>query len=392
METNRFDSALAQVAEQIRDAAAAQRPLYIQGGGSKVFFGNAAVGDLLDVRNLRADPRHEPAELVVTVGAGTPLAELEDLLAGAGQMLAFEPPRFGPAATVGGCVAAGLCGPRRIASGYAGGQLRDHVLGAKLLDGRGNLLSFGGTVIKNVAGYDVARLLAGSLGILGVIVEVSLKVVPRPAAEATIMLECDADEALRRCGDLGIEPWPVSASAWIDGRLYLRLSGASAAVAAARREIGGESVTSGVADDLWMRLREQRLEFFELAADDTLWRLSLPAGAPARLPSDAVRGVGDAVLLEWHGMQRWVKTRHDRDAAVAARFAGDLREAARRFGGHATRFRGDEASGHAFEPLAPAVLAIHRRLKREFDPAGIFNRGRLQPQIDDDSMSCGALP
>ena len=392
MEANRFESALAQIAEHIRAAAAAQRPLCIQGGGSKLFFGNAAVGDVLDVRDLRADPRHEPAELVVTVAAGTPLAEIEALLAEAGQMLAFEPPRFGPAATVGGCVAAGLCGPRRIASGYAGGVLRDHVLGAKLLDGRGNLLSFGGTVIKNVAGYDVARLLAGSLGILGVIVEVSLKVVPRPADEATVMLECGMDEALRRCGDLGIEPWPVSASAWIDGRLYLRLSGASAAVAAARRAIGGETVTLRAADDLWLRLREQRLDFFELAADETLWRLSLPAGAPAG-PGAGAASVGQGPLLfECHGMQRWLKTRHGGDAAVAGRFAADMRQAARRLGGHATRFRGDHVSGPAFEPLAPALLAIHQRLKREFDPACVFNRGRLQPQIDDVSTPAGNPP
>lgn len=371
-------AAIAALAERILDAAAARRPLVIRGGGSKDFFGNPATGERLETHTLQAPPRHEPAELVVTVAAGTPLAELEALLAGAGQMLAFEPPHFGAAATVGGAVAAGLCGPRRIAAGHAGGALRDQVLGAKLLDGRGQLLAFGGTVIKNVAGYDVARVLAGSLGVLGVLVEVSLRVVPRPAAECSVMLECNADEALRRFGELGLQPWPVSASAWFDGRLWLRLSGAIAAVQQARRALGGELLDAEAAADFWMRLREHRHEFFELASDQSLWRLALPAGSPVFAETPC--------LLEWHGMQRWLKWPPVDDGGGAATTVGaaaPLRSWAGGQGGHATRFRGEAFGDPVFAPLAPAVLEIHRRLKREFDPAGVFNRGRLQPAIDE---------
>lgn len=375
---------VAELAARIRESAEKGSRLVIRGSSSKDFYGNETEGMPLDVRGLCGPLQHEPSELVVTVATGTTLLELENALASANQMLAFEPPHFGPQATVGGCVAAGLCGPRRIASGYAGGALRDHMLGAKLLDGRGNLLSFGGKVIKNVAGYDVARLLVGSLGILGVLIEVSLKVVPRPATETTLSLEYNQAAALRCFGDWNLQPWPISASAWTEGRLFLRLSGAVAAVEAARREIGGDVLDDAEAGDFWKSVREQTAAWFKLEPDETLWRLSLPASAPAL---DLRVEQTDPVFLEWHGMQRWLRAR-DFDRT-------NLRAQVHRLGGHVTRFRRgslryaepptasptDARQDPAFEPLAPALSAIHRRLKAEFDPHGIFNFNRLQPNL-----------
>lgn len=357
--------------ERIRAAAAAGVGLRFRGGGSKSFYGRQPVGEVVDMRAYSGIVSYEPTELVVTVKAGTPLAELEALLAEHGQMLAFEPPHFGDEATVGGCVAAGLSGPRRLAAG----PLRDFVLGVQILDGRGDLLSFGGQVMKNVAGYDVARLMAGSLGTLGLLLEISLKVLPRPAAETTLRFELDQAQAIARLNEWGGQPVPLSASVWRaaanrpgargGGELLVRLSGAQAAVGSAVRRLGGDRV----ADDRvpagwvgWADLREQRDAFFNTASADTpLWRLAVPSDTPP-LPLDG------AQLIEWGGGLRW--------------FRGEMPEAAIRSvveaaGGHASLFRGGDRSGAVFHPLAPAALAIHRRLKQSFDPAGVFNPGRM---------------
>lgn len=343
--------------EQIRYAAASGTPLQIRGGGTKDFYGCAPVGEVLDTRVCRGVVRYEPTELVVTVRAGTPLAELEALLAGHRQMLAFEPPHFGRDATVGGCVAAGLSGPRRATAG----ALRDFVLGVKLLDGRGERLSFGGEVMKNVAGYDVSRLVAGSLGTLGVIVEVSLKVLPRPVAETTLRFTLGAAEAISRLNDWGGQPLPLSASAWHDGVLSVRLSGAAAAVRAAERRLGGETIAPGAAESFWREVREHADAFFAGASATPLWRLSLPsAAAPI-----ALRGTQ---LIEWGGALRWLRS----DAPV-----GEVRARAASLGGHATLFRGGDRAGDVFHPLAAPLMTIHRRLKKAFDPAGILNPGRL---------------
>jgi glycolate oxidase FAD binding subunit len=355
-----MDATLESLAGRVRRAAASATPLCIRGGGTKSFYGNAPRGEPLDTRVLAGIVAHEPSELFVTARGGTPLAQLESVLAGAGQMLAFEPPHFGDGATVGGCVAAGLAGPRRAACGTASGGVRDFVLGARLLDGRGNLLSFGGTVMKNVAGYDVARTLAGSLGILGVITEVTLKVLPRPAAEATLRFDMDEAAVLGRLNDWGGQPWPVSASAWHEGELRLRLSGAVAAVTGARAGLGGEVVDDGA---WWEALREQRHPFF--AGEAPLWRLSLPSTAPPL-------GLGEPQLIEWGGALRWLRSH---------RPAQEVRARAAELGGHATLFRGGDRAAGAFTPLPAALLAIQRRLKAEFDPAGIFNPGRMYPEF-----------
>jgi glycolate oxidase FAD binding subunit len=349
----------AELRERIRDAAGRGAALQLRGGGSKDFYGGAPRGEVLDTRAHAGIVDYEPTELVVTARCGTPLAELEAALEERGQMLPFEPPHFGPGATLGGCVAAGLSGPRRAAAG----AVRDFVLGARLLDGRARELAFGGRVMKNVAGYDVARLLAGSLGTLGLILEVSLKVLPRPAAELTLRLELPQDQALDQLNRWAGQPLPVSASAWRGGELHLRLSGAEAAVRAAAGRIGGASLEPAQAASLWRGIREQSDRWFDGAG--TLWRLSLPSAAPPlELPGEP--------LIEWGGALRWMKGGAD---------AASVRAAASRAGGHATLFRGGDKSAGVFAPLAPALVRLHRELKSAFDPAGVFNPGRLYPEL-----------
>jgi len=350
---------LAEIRERIRDAAARKTPLQLRGGGSKDFYGGALAGEVLDTRGHAGVVSYEPTELVVTARCGTPLTELEATLAERGQMLAFEPPHFGAAATLGGCVAAGLSGPRRAAAG----SVRDFVLGARLLDGGARELAFGGQVMKNVAGYDISRLLAGSLGILGVILEVSLKVLPRPPAERTLRLELAEDRALEALNRWAGQPLPISASAWRGGALALRLSGAPSALQAAAQEIGGEPLEAAQAEHFWLGVREHTDAFFAGAAP--LWRLSLPSHAPRlELPGEQ--------LIAWGGALRWLRTPAD---------AAAVRSAAAGAGGHATLFRGGDRSQGVFAPLVPALLKLHRGLKAAFDPAGIFNPGRLYPEL-----------
>jgi glycolate oxidase FAD binding subunit len=355
---------LEELSERIRAAAAAGgAALCIRGGGSKDFYGNALRGELLDTRAHAGVVAYEPTELVVTARCGTPLAALEALLAEQGQMLPFEPPHYGPHATLGGCVAAGLSGPRRASAG----SVRDYVLGAKMLDGGGRLLSFGGQVMKNVAGYDLSRLLAGSLGTLGVILEVSLKLLPRPAAERTLRQSMTQAKALESLNRWGGKPLPISASAWRDGELRLRLSGAESAVRAAAQSLGGDALAADEAARYWAGIREQTDPFF--AGDAPLWRLSLPSTAqPVALPG----GGETEQLIEWGGAQRWLRGGVD---------AAAVREAAARAGGHATLFRAAEKPAGAFAPLSAVAARLHRELKKTFDPAGIFNPGRLYAEL-----------
>jgi glycolate oxidase FAD binding subunit len=350
---------LAAFQERIREAAARGAPLRLRGGGSKDFYGGALDGEVLPTRGHAGVVSYEPTELVITARCGTRLEELEATLAANGQMLAFEPPRFGADATLGGCVAAGLSGPRRAAAG----AVRDFVLGARLLDGRARELSFGGQVMKNVAGYDVSRLLAGSLGTLGLILEVSLKVLPRPAAELTLQLELSEDKALEALNRWAGQPLPISASAWRGGLLRLRLSGAPSALQAAAKRIGGRPVDPAQAGRFWSGVREHADAFF--AGDAPLWRLSLPSQVPAL-------GLAGEQMIEWNGALRWLRTRAD---------AAAVRAAAQRAGGHATLFRAADKAAGAFTPLSPVLLRLHRELKAAFDPAGIFNRGRLYPEF-----------
>ena len=258
-------------------------------------------------------------------------------------------------ATLGGCVAAGLSGPRRAAAG----AVRDFVLGIRMLDGRGNELRFGGQVMKNVAGFDVSRLMTGSLGTLGAILEVSLKVLPQPVAETTLRFEKTAGEAIKTINEWAGKPLPVSATAWNGGDLRVRLSGAAAAVEAAMKTLGGERISPAQAERYWQGIREHTDPFFKTR--QPLWRLSLKSTTPPlSLPG--------AQMIEWGGALRWLAS--DADAQT-------VRDAAKAGGGHATLFRGGDKSIGVFHPLPPALMTIHRNLKRAFDPAGIFNPGRL---------------
>ena len=343
---------IAALCERIRDHAARKAPLAVRGGGTKDFYGHGPVGEVLDMKPYAGIVAYEPKELVVTVRAGTRLVDLESALAAERQMLAFEPPHFGAGATIGGAVAVGLSGPRRP---YAG-SLRDFVLGTRVVNGKGEDLAFGGRVIKNVAGYDVSRLMAGALGTLGVITEISFKVLPRPAHETTLAFELDEGRATEQVNRWAGQPLPLSATAWEAGKLRARLSGAASAVAAAKARMGGEEIDAG---SYWGDLREQRIAFF--APSRPLWRLAVPQTA-------APMAQAHAQLVEWGGGVRWING--DADAA-------SLRAEAARAGGHATLFRGGDKSVGVFHPLEPAVMKIHRRLKDAFDPAGILNPGRM---------------
>jgi glycolate oxidase FAD binding subunit len=338
--------------DRIREAAERRTPLRLRGGGSKDFYGNAPRGELLDTRAYCGIVSYEPSELVMSARCGTRLSDIEKALQEKAQCLPFEPPHFGPDATFGGCVSAGLSGPRRTSAG----PLRDFVLGVKLVDGRGRALAFGGQVMKNVAGYDVARLAAGALGTLGLIAEASVKVLPLPACEASLVLEASEAAALERMNLWAGQPLPISATAWHRGALRVRLSGSEPAVRAAARTIGGSQLEEGA---FWQDLREQRHPFF--AGPAPLWRVALPSDhPPLGLPGDT--------LIEWGGALRWVR-------------ADGARELAAKAAGHATLFRSGGERQAVFAPLGRVNMDLHRRLKAAFDPAGIFNPGRLYPDL-----------
>jgi glycolate oxidase FAD binding subunit len=356
------DPTLARLVEQVAHARAHQTPLDIRGCATKLFYGEPAVGEPLEVGDLSGISSYEPTELVVTARAGTRLLDLEAALAEHGQCLPFEPPRFGTGGTLGGMVAAGLSGPARARVG----SVRDHVLGVTLLNGQGEVLTFGGQVAKNVAGYDVSRLLAGSLGVLGVICEVSLKVLPSARATATLAFEHDEEQALEQFKQWAKEPLPISATAWQDGRLHVRLAGARAAVRAACDRLGGERVAPEQAQSWWLSVRDQQQEFFSLsevgmAQGESLWRLSVPA-------TSAAVGMSGRQFIEWDGALRWWRT---------AAPGHEIRARAAQAGGHATLMRGVDKSCGVFAPLNDVLMRIHRGLKQAFDPKHIFNRGRL---------------
>ena len=342
----------AELAGVVKAAAAEGRALEIRGAGTRAGQGRPVAGDPLDAAAHRGLVDYDPAELVLTARAGTPLSEIEAVLEARGQMLAFEPPRFGPGGTLGGAVASGLSGPRRPFTG----ALRDYVLGVRVLSGRGEVLRFGGTVFKNVAGFDAFRLMAGAHGTLGVLLDVSLRVVPRPAVEAALVLDLPGEEARRRVAELMRHPLPLS-GAFHDGqRLHLRLSGGRAGVEAAKVRIGGEAADPSV----WAGIRD--LSHPVLAGGEGLWRIALPRTGPADgfedLPWDQAGGV------------RWLR--------AAAPPAGAW-EAAARLGGHIQRIRG--TADPAFQPLAAPLLALHQRIKAALDPDRILNPGRMYPEV-----------
>ncbi|VXC45255.1 glycolate oxidase FAD binding subunit [Pseudomonas sp. 8Z] len=347
-----FDASAA-LLEQVNHALNSATPLRIQGSASKAHLGRATTGEVLDTRMHCGIVSYDPTELVLTARAGTPLAEIEAALQANNQMLPCEPPHLGAGATLGGMVAAGLSGPRRPWAG----SVRDQVLGTRVITGQGKLLRFGGEVMKNVAGYDLSRLLAGSFGCLGLLTEVSLKVLPKPRQVLSLRLDLDARQALKKLAEWGQQPLPISAASHDGAALHLRLEGGVGSVQAARQRLGGEEI-----DNLyWQQLREQRLPFF--SASGTLWRLSLPVGS-------GLLDLPGRQLIDWGGAQRWLKTEADGD--LIQRVTGGL-------GGHATCFAGGQAN--PFQPLAAPLLRYQRQLKNQLDPQGIFNPGRMYAEV-----------
>ena len=350
-----------QYTNTIRTAAKSKTPLFIRGGGSKDFYGNSMNRDGHDILSTTAYTGiidYDPTELVMTARTGTSLADLETELQKQNQMLGFEPPYFGPEATLGGCVASGLSGPRRVYVGAA----RDFVLGIRMLDGNGSNLHFGGKVIKNVAGYDISRLITGSMGTLGLLLEVSIKVLPIPPFELTLRMQMKEAEAIERMNQWAGKPLPISATCFYENNLTLRLSGAESAVRAARAKLGGELISDGAV--FWNSIREQAHPFFQ--SGSSLWRLSLKSNAPP------LKLLGQQ-LIEWGGALRWLACsgEHMDTEENIVRSESILAD------GNATLFRSNKRSDSVFHPPGPQMIKIYQRIKEKFDPVGIFNPGRM---------------
>ncbi len=362
MNNEHMDPIVQKWVDQVRAAHADNTPLRLVGSGSKHFYGHPTEGQEMVLTEHQGVIDYEPSELVITVKGGTTIAELQELLASKGQFLPFEPPMFGPDATIAGCVASGLAGPRRA---QAGG-VRDFVLGVQLIDGRGRHMTFGGQVMKNVAGYDVSRLLAGSLGTLGIMTELSIKVLPKPVKELTVQLDLPQKEALHKLNTWCGQPIPISASLWHDDQLFIRLSGAPSALEVAQETIQGTPLDEDQAQALWHAVREQEHDWFQnegAASDQPLWRLSVPSTAAPMLEDHPQ-------LIEWGGALRW---------CFSDLPAETLRAQVEAAGGTATVFRQNGTDLAVFHPLDPVILGIQQRLKEKFDPAGIFNPGKIYP-------------
>lgn len=337
----------------VQQAYESDAGLRIVGGNTKAFYGRPCEGQELSVSGHSGVINYDPTELVITARSGTRLSDLENILTEQNQMLPFEPPHFGEAATLGGAIACGLSGPRKPYTGSA----RDFVLGIRCISGRAEHLQFGGQVMKNVAGYDVSRLMTGALGTLGVVTEASLKVLPKPEKEITLQFNMEQQSAIDQMNELAGLPVPLSAACWHDGIMRLRLSGTEQGVEAAQQKLGGEYDTAG--DDFWMDLREQFLPFFSI--DLPLWRLSVP-------PATKEIIIDGDTLLDWGGAQRWVCSNED---------ATNIREIVSRADGHATCFRNHREIGEVFHPLSKTLMQLHQNLKLSFDPKGILNPGRM---------------
>ena len=344
-----------QLAETVKNAAATHTSLAVTGSGSKRFYIGPIEGAPLDITGHRGVVSYEPTELVITARAGTPLAEIEDALAKQNQMLGFEPPCFGETATLGGTIACGLSGPRRPYAGAA----RDFVLGTKIINGRGEILKFGGQVMKNVAGYDVSRLMVGAHGTLGALLEISLKVLPKPAKEITLTFQMPANQAILAMNTWAGQPLPLSAACHVSDTLYIRLSGTESGVRAARTKLGGEVTANG--ETFWHPLREHKHNFFQDGA--ALWRLSVP---PATPPVD----IPGQWLMDWGGAQLWLKS----DVPAEA-----IRATTEKAGGHASLFRDSRQGRGNHAVLPPELLSLHRQLRQAFDPNGVFCHDRYFP-------------
>ncbi len=371
MENMNVDPVLLQFRSQILDAASSGKKLQIMGGNTKFWYGDSAQGEILNTSAYSGIIDYQPAELVLTAKAGTPMIEIEQALGSASQLFPFEPPLFGSKATIGGIVCAGLSGPGRGQSG----ALRDFILGVKVMDGRGDIVTFGGQVMKNVAGYDVSRLMPGSMGTLGLLLEVSIKVLPIPAKTRTLCFQMSQAAAIEQMNRLAGQPLPLSASCWIGlpekGELMLRLGGANAAVESATvkllAQIPGVQVEDELAAQFWLSIKEHTHPYFQCDHQESLWRFAVnPLSNP--LPLEGV------TCIEWLGGQRWFKGKLDRQEALGI---------AKDHGGHATMFRGDKSQLNTVftslqeNPLTAPLAIVQERIRLAFDPAGVFNTKRM---------------
>jgi len=342
--------------QQLKQACENKTPLRIEAGNSKSFYGNPVKGDVINIRPHQGILSYEPSELVIKAKAGTSLADIEAELAQHNQQFPFEPPHFGTGATLGGTVACGLSGPARPFRG----ALRDHVLGCTVLTGKGDILHVGGEVMKNVAGYDVSRLMAGNLGTLGILLDISIRVAPLDEAEMTLQFDCSAAEAIQKCNAWSAQSLSLSATSYTNEKLYVRLSGSQAANLAAQAKLGGIEIDGKT---FWRELREHQLPFFK--SDTPLWRLSIATNT-AELPIE-----GEDVI-EWAGAQRWVTSTESEH---------NIRNTVELLGGHATLFRHGENIEETFHPLGGKLKQLHLNLKQVFDPFGILNFGRMYSDI-----------
>ena len=353
---------LKQLQEQVIAAQQQQQPLAISAGNSKAFLGRATEpSSELSLASCVGIVDYEPSELVLTAAAGTLLSDIETELTANNQMLAFEPPHFDGKATLGGTLAAGVSGPRRVSAGAA----RDFILGTNIINGNGELLRFGGQVMKNVAGYDISRLMVGAMGTLGVITQASIKVLPRPQQETTLVQTLSHAQALVQLASLTTSGLPVSASCYDGEKLWLRVSGSAPAVQQAVTTLAGDSVTPSVADTFWQQLRDQQHPLFTASDETPLWRISVPPGSPAL-------AISGEQILEWHGALRWLRS----DISQA-----QLNEALLPLGGHAQLYRGGNRQAQVFPPLDSGLLALHQQVKQAFDPQGLFNPGRFYQEF-----------
>jgi len=338
--------------DAVREAVARRSPLRITGAGSKTgFFGRDVDAAPLDVGGHRGITDYQPDELVISARAGTPVAEMNAALAERGQILPAECPLFGGNATLGGSVACNASGPGRPWRG----ALRDAILGIQFINGRGELLRYGGSVMKNVAGYDVSRLHAGAQGTLGLLTEVTLRVLPRPASEITLAYSVDCHAAIERMLSISAVPEPISGACWNSGTLFLRLSGSESALSDFRRRRGGDAVQEAPPWD-WL----DTLSTAPFSGDAPLWRLSLAPGSGVTTPSPDV--------VDWGGAQRFYAGEQDATAMHAA---------AALAGGRAQLWRGGDRRSEVNGPAAEAAQTAQRRLKAALDPFGVFNPGRV---------------
>jgi glycolate oxidase FAD binding subunit len=340
--------------QQVQQAYASNTPLQIVGGGTKQFYGRLPCGESLNVAGHRGIIDYHPSELVLTARTGTPLVEINSLLAEQGQMLSFEPPLQGTNATLGGIVACGFSGVSRPFYG----SVRDALLGCVVLEGQGRLIQAGGQVIKNVAGFDVPRLMVGAAGTLGVLLQVSLKVMPQPEAQLTCCLPMSEADALQQMLNLSRQSLPLSGLVYDGHSLYIRFAGIESAIRSAQAKWGGDILTETEAEAFWRDWNHQQHEFFR---DRELWRLSVPPATP-------ILDIEGTCMYDWGGALRWYQTNESPSRLFAV---------AKQVNGHATFFRAQQRNQVLFQPLSDGLLHLNRKIKALFDPAGILNRNRL---------------